>query len=189
MISKAKIARLTRIAAMTVTLGFAAVACSSGEVDRLSRDNTSTNEPGSGAIAGDDIEGDVAFYEYVDFEDNLQSSTDQIGRPVVINFFASWCPTCIAEMPDFETTHLAVRDDVDFVGLAMQDRAEAALALVDETGITYDIGLDDGTLLQQFGGLGMPTTVFIDADGVIQNVHTGVLDVESLTEIIDEHLR
>ena len=92
-------------------------------------------------------------------------------------------------MPDFETTHLAVRDDVDFVGLAMQDRAEAALALVDETGITYDIGLDDGTLLQQFGGLGMPTTVFIDANGVIQNVHTGVLDVESLTEIIDEHLR
>lgn len=189
MMTTHQINRLLRTVAVMALLALAAAACGSSGNDTISLSNDTGNEPGSGAAAGADVEGDVAEYEYVDFDERTHASSEQLGRPVVVNFFASWCPTCIAEMPDFEAVHLAVKDDVDFLGLAMQDRKEAALALIDETGISYATGIDDGSLLQQFGGLGMPTTVFIDADGVIRNVHTGVLDVDSLTDMIDEHLR
>ena len=107
-------------------------------------------------------------------------------KPVVLNFFASWCPACIAEMPDFESVHLANADRVQFLGLALQDRPESAVALVDDTGITYPVGFDkSGDIFSIFKGLGMPTTVFIDADGVVQDVHTGTLTAEALSDKID----
>ena len=110
-------------------------------------------------------------------------------RPVVLNFFASWCPTCIAELPDFETVSQNLAADVQFLGLATQDRAEASDELVESTGITFPIGRDpDGAIFSIFQGLGMPTTVFINADGTVAEVHTGVLNVESLTNTINEEL-
>jgi thiol-disulfide isomerase/thioredoxin len=114
---------------------------------------------------------------------------DLTDGPVVINFFASWCPSCIAEMPDFEAVFQDFEGEVEFLGLAMQDRTEAAVELVGETGVTYPIGLDpDGDIFAQFGGLGMPTTVFVGADGTIERVHSGQLSAEGLADIITEDL-
>lgn len=73
--------------------------------------------------------------------------TDYAGEPMVVNFFASWSPPCVAEMPALERVHLAVRDKVRFVGLNTQDALPAAQNLVEQTGVSYDVGLDpDGKL-------------------------------------------
>ncbi|MEE9417540.1 MAG: TlpA disulfide reductase family protein [Acidimicrobiales bacterium] len=111
------------------------------------------------------------------------------GEPLVINFFASWCPSCVAEMPDFEVAHQQFADDVTFIGVAMQDRESDALDLVKKTGVTYELGNDpDGSLFQSFNALAMPTTVFVSADGEVVRSFSGVLTAESLADIINGEL-
>lgn len=114
---------------------------------------------------------------------------DLKGTPVVINFFASWCPSCVSELPDFQAVHEELGEDVTFLGVAQRDRPSDALALIERTGVTYDIGNDpDGDLFQSFNALAMPTTVFVGADGEVIRTFSGVLDTESLTDIINEEL-
>lgn len=128
-------------------------------------------------------------FTYANLDGETLEFADLTDGPVVINFFASWCPSCIAEMPDFEAVFQEFGGEVEFLGLAMQDRTEAAAELVDETNVTYPIGLDpEGDIFAQFGGLGMPTTVFVGADGTIERVHSGQLSAEGLADIINEDL-
>jgi cytochrome c biogenesis protein CcmG, thiol:disulfide interchange protein DsbE len=98
------------------------------------------------------------------------------GTPVVVNFFASWCVPCIDEMPAFERVHQAVGDQVTIIGMANRDAPADALATVEATGVTYPTYDDpDASALTWFGGLGMPTTVFIDAAGEVVDVNSGAL--------------
>jgi cytochrome c biogenesis protein CcmG, thiol:disulfide interchange protein DsbE len=103
------------------------------------------------------------------------------AQPVVINFFASWCVPCIDEMPAFERVHQEVGDRVTFIGMANRDAPEDALATVEATGVTYPTFDDpDASALTWFGGLVMPTTVFIDASGEVVDRSNGALDEAEL---------
>ena len=119
--------------------------------------------------------------------------TDIVGQPTVVNFFASWCAPCLAEMPDFEEVHLANTGDVAFVGVNTRETdTDSARRVVDDTGVTYTILLGDdggpGSLYQHVTDLGvMPTTAFIAADGTIVDVHSGVLNAEDLQDRIEEY--
>jgi thiol-disulfide isomerase/thioredoxin len=96
--------------------------------------------------------------------------------PVVVNFFASWCVPCIDEMPAFERVHRSLGDRVAFVGMVNRDAPEDALATVEATGVTYPTFDDpDASALTYFGGLAMPTTVFIDEAGEVVDVNSGAL--------------
>ena len=107
------------------------------------------------------------------------------GEPLVVNFFASWCAPCVREMPDFEAVHRR-RDDVRFLGVSLQDTAAAASQLVTQTGVTYDLARDDGgELFRAVDGFSMPTTVFLDADGTVVDVHGGELSQQDLESRID----
>lgn len=110
-------------------------------------------------------------------------------RPLVINFFASWCPNCVAEMPDFERVHRALDDDVEFLGISQSDPADASIELAHQTGITYDTGIDrNGVFFNALGVTGMPTTVFVRPGGEIAEVWQGALDEASLRQLIDRLL-
>jgi hypothetical protein len=68
-----------------------------------------------------------------------------------------------------------------------QETAAEGRKLVEKTGITYPVGLDpDGAMFTAFGGLGMPTTVLLRADGTIAEVHSGALTAEKLRAMIDK---
>jgi thiol-disulfide isomerase/thioredoxin len=124
------------------------------------------------------LEGDGSI-EYADLAD----------RPLVINFFASWCPNCIAEMPGFERVHRSLGDDVRFLGISQSDAAGASIDLAHETGITYDAGIDrNGAFFNALGVTGMPTTVFVRPGGEIAEIWQGALDEASLQQLIEQHL-
>ena len=121
-----------------------------------------------------------------DEETNL---TAYEGRPVVLNFFASWCVPCVTEMPAFEQVHQELGDQVAFVGLATRDEEDKTLDLVEETGVTYDLGRDPrGDVLVDLGGSSMPTTVLIDANGEVTSLNTGEMTADELRQKIQDEL-
>ena len=117
--------------------------------------------------------------------------TSIVGEPTVLNFFASWCAPCRAELPEFQEVSQAVADDgVGFLGINTRETdVDQARQLIAETGVTYEtVALgDDGALFEAVGGLGMPTTAFVDASGNIVEVHSGILRGDDLEAKIEEH--
>ena len=104
------------------------------------------------------------------------------GRPVVLNFWASWCVSCREEAAEFEQFWQRNRDKgVLVVGIAIQDTPEAALEFAKRFGKTYALGLDvSGKAAIDYGVYGVPETFLIDRNGVIQHKETGPMSVALL---------
>jgi thiol-disulfide isomerase/thioredoxin len=129
------------------------------------------------ALALPQLEGDGTL-SYAEFAD----------QPLVINFFASWCPNCIAEMPDFEQVHREMAGKVAFLGISQADSAEGSIQLAHETGITYPAGIDaNGTFFAATKSIGMPTTLFIRPGGEVVQVYVGGMDAATLRTLIAEN--
>lgn len=105
------------------------------------------------------------------------------GRPVVVNFFAAWCVPCRAEMPLLERASRRAAGAVAFVGVDVNDSRSAASDLLAEVGITYPAGYDpERTVAGRYRLQGMPTTVFIEADGRVAGVARGALSEAELDD-------
>ncbi|GMR03092.1 MAG: hypothetical protein BMS9Abin20_1456 [Acidimicrobiia bacterium] len=123
-----------------------------------------------------------------DFDGNPVTVSSLEGQPVVVNFWASWCPACFAEMPAFEKVYLARRDSVQFLGINLTEDVEPALAVVEQTGVTYPLARDpQGEAFAAFGGYGMPTTIFLDETGRVIELYTGELTADELEARIVEY--
>ena len=125
-----------------------------------------------------------------DFEGESFSLQDYEGRPVVMNFWASWCPFCVAEMPDFEKVHRSLSEEVVFLGIDQCESCQggsrdAAERLARETGVSYRLAEDpNGSVFIAFGGSSMPTTIFIDANGRVVESVGGMLSEGQLRDYI-----
>lgn len=109
------------------------------------------------------------------------------GRPLVVNYFASWCAPCRAEMPELAAVHGELGSEVDFFGVALQDVPEASADLVDETGVEYPWASDtSGSLFAELGGFAMPTTFYVSADGEILDQDNGPIDESALRDRLDD---
>ncbi len=112
------------------------------------------------------------------------------GKPVVINFWASWCPPCRDEAPILEKVWQSYQDKgVTFIGVDIQDTEEAALAYLKEFEITYPNGRDiDGRITIDYGVSGIPITFFINREGLIISRWVGAVDEALLVARIEELL-
>ena len=111
------------------------------------------------------------------------SLANYAGSPLVLNFFASYCVPCAREMPALQRVADELRERVAVVGMNLADEEDAAEALVEQTGVTYDLGRDpDGDLAEALGVVNLPTTVFATPDHRVVEVHTGALDEDQLRE-------
>jgi thiol-disulfide isomerase/thioredoxin len=107
------------------------------------------------------------------------------GRPVVVNFFASWCVPCRQEMPALQAVSTQLKDRVAFMGVNHNDDRAGGLQLLSDTGVRYPTGYDpDGHVAAAYGLFGMPTTLFIGADGRLLETHTGQITREQLEQTI-----
>lgn len=113
-----------------------------------------------------------------------------VGRPMVINFFAYWCVPCREEMPDLQAVHERAGSEVTVLGLHYVEPEERGVQLVEETGVSFPVGADPtGEIFEALGGLGMPTTVFVRADGTIATVHTGRISAAEIDRILADDVR
>jgi thiol-disulfide isomerase/thioredoxin len=110
------------------------------------------------------------------------------GRPVVLNFWASWCPPCRAEMPDFDLVAQA-NPEVRFIGVAVDDIESNARAFAAEIGVSYLLGFDPtGQAHVTLPFVALPTTWIINGDGVIVHKVQGVMTADLLEQTLAEKL-
>ena len=107
---------------------------------------------------------------------------EHLGTPIVMNFWASWCPPCRQESPGLERTWRAYRDQgVEFVGVDVQDSIEDAQEYVRELGLSFHNGRDpDGTITVDYGVIGLPVTFFIGSGGLVEGRWVGAVPEDSL---------
>lgn len=107
------------------------------------------------------------------------------GRPVVLNFWASWCVPCRREMPHLEEVHRAQGERVAFIGINHQDGRSPARELLAQTGVAYPSGHDpEGKVASAYRLLGMPSTVFISPSGKVLATRTGEMSRSQLEDAI-----
>jgi len=110
------------------------------------------------------------------------------GRPVVLNFWASWCPPCRAEMPDFNVVAQA-HPEVKFIGVAVDDVESNARTFAAEIGVSYLLGFDPtGKAHLKLPFIALPTTWIIDGNGVIVHKVQGALTAEMLEQTLADKL-
>lgn len=108
------------------------------------------------------------------------------GRPVLVNLWASWCGPCVREMPLLQRAYAEHGDEVEFVGVDVKDRPDAAGAFLPTAGVTYPQLVDlDGALLRSVGVPGLPVTLVLDADGRVAARHVGELDEQGLAGLLE----
>jgi thiol-disulfide isomerase/thioredoxin len=145
--------------------------------------------PSSGLI-GRDVSGDpVPTSTFTKLGGGLGRLSDFKGKPVVVNFFGSWCVPCRKETPAIESVFKELGDKVVIVGLAVHDSEKSAQAFVDERHVSYEVGRDPSdTLFNDFGVVVMPSTYFVSPSGKIVAKHTGALTAGKLRELLASKL-
>jgi len=106
--------------------------------------------------------------------------SDFRGQPVILNFWATWCRPCRKEMPQLVAAYDRYREEgLVVVGLNLQEGRAVIEPFADEYGIEFPLLIDrDGEVGDEYRLLGLPTTFFIDGEGVIQSIYTGPLEDE-----------
>ena len=125
-----------------------------------------------------------------DAEGNETSLSDYIGKPIVLNFWASWCGPCQMEMPDFHEKYLDIGEDIHFLMINMTDGSretvESASGFIAEKGYTFPVFYDtESNAAMTYSVYSLPTTFFIDDDGYIIARAVGAIDEETLQRGID----
>ena len=123
----------------------------------------------------------------VELDSAKAASWPSNGKPTVVNFWASWCTPCRAEMPAFDEVASKLGDQVNIVGVTDEDDLAAAKEAAQKAGVHYPLLVDkDQTLMSDLALSGLPGTVFVDADGKIVGKHLGALTEAKLTKEIED---
>lgn len=166
----------TRLAILSLVLTIFIAACGSGDPN-----------PAPGSVSAGTP---VPSTEFTTFDGTSVTLADYGGKPVVVNFWASWCPSCVAEMSAaFRPVQADLGEEVTFIGMNIQDDRALAERLLEETGVAWISAEDpDGDLYLELGGIAMPFTVYVSADGRILDKHNGPLTESQLRQQIAEIL-
>lgn len=124
-------------------------------------------------------------FTVTDEEGSAVRFSDKIGKPIVLNFWASWCPPCKNEMPDFESAYAAYGDRVEFMMINMTDgnreTVDIAKAYIEKMGYTFPVYYDTAyEVAIAYSVYSLPTTYFIDAEGNLIAHITGMLNEDVL---------
>ncbi len=129
-------------------------------------------------------------FTVVDADGNEVKLSDFFGKPIVLNFWASWCGPCKSEMPDFNEIYLEKGDEIHFLMVNMtdgyQETLEQAKAFIEDSGYSFPVYYDvnsDAAMTYRVSSI--PTTYFIDASGSPVAYGRGALSAETLLQGID----
>lgn len=112
---------------------------------------------------------------------------DLRGQPVLINFWATWCAPCQLEMPAFQDRYEQHAGALRVLAVNFDEPRADVQAFADDLGLTFDVLLDPGGEVQRLYQVrGYPTTVLVDADGVVRVLHIGLMTENQLDQYLSE---
>ncbi|MBR2472668.1 MAG: redoxin domain-containing protein [Clostridia bacterium] len=116
------------------------------------------------------------------------------GKPVIVNFWATWCPYCVQEMPDFEEAYKSYSEDIHFMMINVtdgyQETLESAKSYISEYKYSFPVYYDTKLSASlAYGAYSLPCTFFIDADGNLDSHILGMIPKETLQAGIDRLLK
>lgn len=173
---------MKKIIALLLALVLALMCCACGEEeDDRRKDREEQQEPAT--FAG------IDFTVY-DREGNEVSLSDHMGKPIVVNFWATWCGPCKSELPAFQQAYETYGDDVVFMMVDMvQGRTETkagAIEYVDGQGYTFPLYFDeDQTAVVAYEIEAVPASFFFDQEGNMVESHVGAMSFEQLESYIE----
>lgn len=129
-------------------------------------------------------------FTVTDKEGNEVKLSDFIGKPVVLNFWASWCAPCKSEMPDFEEAYGKYKESIHFLMVNLtdgsQETIESASSYISEAGYTFPVYYDtQSQAAMTYQVYSVPTSYFIDAEGNLVAWAQGMINSEQLQKGID----
>lgn len=131
-------------------------------------------------------------WELIDLDGKPVKSDTYKGKIVILNFWATWCPPCRAEMPDFMKLHAAYKDKgVVFIGVSLDNGLGPVKRYVRTEKINYPILMGNAKMVAEYGNFSaIPQTFVIDAEGRINKQFRGLVKFDQLkkaiTSLIDE---
>ena len=157
---------------------------------QLQTTTTTTSNDGGG---GDEKPNPDKKLDFTVYDENGEAHrlSDYFGKPIVLNFWASWCPPCKAELPDFESKYKELLGEVQFLMVNVTDgyngeTVAKASKFIADNGYTFPVLYDtksDAT--HTFGVYSYPQTFFIDKDGNVIARATGMISITTLQNGID----
>jgi thiol-disulfide isomerase/thioredoxin len=148
-------------------------------------------QPPLGEISSQEgSENKAADFTVIDNKGNEIRLSDNFGKPIVLNFWASWCPPCREEMPYFDEVYADVKKDVVFMMVDLVDgrreTQEKGQNFINDNGFDLPIYFDIEQIAAAIYGISsIPTTIFINKDGEVVLAYQGPMDKESLIIGID----
>lgn len=183
---------------LTVTAALLAACGSDGDSDTPASSPTAAETSASAGTPAVSNPGDLGVidpqrpkvgelapdFALVDARDgSVHKLSDFRGKAVVLNWFASWCDPCQREIPEFQAVSETHGDEVTFIGVNYQENAEKAIGTMEELGANFPVVLDsDGDVGEHYRATGLPTTYFIDAEGIVRGIRIGEVKSKDLQE-------
>lgn len=132
----------------------------------------------------------AADFTVEDMDGNSVKLSDLFGKPIVLNFWASWCPPCKGEMPGFNEVYQETGQDVTFIMVDITDgfreTKDTGSAFIAEQGYTFPVYFDiNQEAVDAYGITSIPVTVFIDKDGYVVEEEVGAMAKAALERKID----
>ena len=132
-------------------------------------------------------------FTVTDWEGNEVRFSDRLGKPMILNLWASWCPPCRAELPDFDAAYQTYGNQIDFMMIDLCDgRSETPAtggAFVDEEGYTFPVYFDTtGSAASAYQAYAIPMTIGVNESGEISAVYNGKLSGEQITALMNSLL-
>ena len=178
---------LTVLLAVLLLLTASACTPADGGLETLPAEDKETSAPSDTAENEDPSANAVPDFTILDMDGNEVKLSDFFGKPIVLNFWASWCPPCKAELPDFEEACKRYEGKVTFLMVNLTDgkreTVEVAKEYVASQGYTFPVYFDTKyEAAYVYGVSSIPTTYFINADGSLEARATGMISAARLEE-------
>lgn len=153
-----------------------------------------TQEPEEEAAAEEIPETQREYAKNFEFEslDGIKAAlNDFTGRPIIVNFWATWCPPCKAELPYFQEAYNEYGDDVQFFMVALVDGYQETRSMVaeflDETGYNFPVFMDTtGSAVNAYEIYSIPRTIAINGEGEIIADYSGAMSEDTLAGVLNE---
>ncbi|MDE6685898.1 MAG: TlpA family protein disulfide reductase [Lachnospiraceae bacterium] len=134
----------------------------------------------------------AADFTVQDWEGGQVSLSDYYGKPIVVNFWATWCGPCKSELPTFEDAYAEYQDEITFLMVNMTDgyseTVDGTKQFIEENGYSFPVYFDTSyEAYQAYGVTAIPMTLFIDADGKLITSQLGAMSESTFTGYLQEY--